>query len=147
MIRFEVCNASDTDIDTSAIKKGIDRAQTKLGNIGDCLVVVEFVSKDEIQHLNQSLRGINEPTDIISIASQETTVGEQTITTGPKGELSFKLTQTQPINSRPILGQIVLCPEVIAENADASGQSFALELEWVIEHGIYHLMGFHHGSD
>ena len=55
MIRFEVCNASDTDIDTSAIKKGIDRAQTKLGNIGDCLVVVEFVSKDEIQHLKSGV--------------------------------------------------------------------------------------------
>ena len=113
----------------------------------DRFVAIEVVTKSEIQKLNQTLRGKNEATDIISISSQETEAGEQVIKTSPGGELSFELTQTKPVNPLPALGQLIVCWEVIQQKALESGQSPTRELEWVVEHGIYHLMGFHHAHD
>lgn len=147
MIRFEVNSTTDNQINKSSIQTGISQAETKLGNIGDRFVSIEFVTKDEIQELNHKLRGKNEPTDIISISSQETEAGEQNIKIGSKGDLSFELNQTKPVNPLPAIGQLVICLEVVREQAMQSGQAEDAELEWVVEHGIYHLMGFHHTHD
>lgn len=147
MIRFDVSNSTDEKIDPKYIQTGISQAEIKLDTIGDRFVSIEFVSKPEMAALNQKLRGQNQATDIISISSQETKAGEQDIKIGSKAELSFMLTQTKPVNPLPAIGQLIICMDIINQNAALYGQSPERELEWVIEHGIYHLMGFHHTHD
>lgn len=147
MIAYEFVNACQASIDEKHIKTGLERATEKLDDIGDRFVSIECVSSREIQHFNHKLRNKEVPTDIISISSHETKAGKQDIRVGPQGELSFELHQSKPVNPLPAIGQLIICYDVIKENAARTGQPPERELEWVIEHGVYHLMGFHHDSD
>jgi probable rRNA maturation factor len=42
------------------------------------------------------------------------------------------------------LGEIVICPEVVKENAKKSGMSEKYEMMKVFIHGILHLLGYEH---
>ncbi len=45
-----------------------------------------------------------------------------------------------------MLGDVVLCPSVAAEQAEAAGHSTESELHLLCAHGILHLLGFDHGD-
>ena len=45
-----------------------------------------------------------------------------------------------------MLGDVVLCPAVAAEQAAAAGHSTASELSLLCAHGILHLLGYDHGD-
>ena len=45
-----------------------------------------------------------------------------------------------------LLGDVVLCPEVAAEQAGAAGHSVEAELHLLCTHGILHLLGYDHGE-
>jgi probable rRNA maturation factor len=46
----------------------------------------------------------------------------------------------------PLLGDVVLCPQVAAGQARTAGHSAAGELELLCTHGILHLLGYDHGD-
>lgn len=46
----------------------------------------------------------------------------------------------------PLLGDVVLCPQVAAEQARAAGHHTADELELLCTHGILHLLGYDHAT-
>ena len=45
-----------------------------------------------------------------------------------------------------MLGDVVLCPEVAAEQAASAGHSLTSELSLLCTHGILHLLGYDHGD-
>jgi probable rRNA maturation factor len=45
-----------------------------------------------------------------------------------------------------LLGDVVLCPTVAAEQAAAAGHSTESELSLLLTHGVLHLLGYDHGS-
>jgi probable rRNA maturation factor len=45
-----------------------------------------------------------------------------------------------------MLGDVVLCPEVAAEQAKSAGHSVESELHLLCTHGILHLLGYDHGE-
>jgi probable rRNA maturation factor len=45
-----------------------------------------------------------------------------------------------------MLGDIVLCPEFAAEQANAAGHSLGHELALLTIHGVLHLLGYDHGE-
>jgi len=45
-----------------------------------------------------------------------------------------------------MLGDVVLCPEVAAEQAKGAGHSLESELHLLCTHGILHLLGYDHGD-
>lgn len=130
-----------------AVRRGLDSAFASLGDVGDKFVLIEFASRDEIKRLNQVWRDKDAPTDCLSLSSQETKAGTQLASVDAKGKLSFGLHKTGPLNPFPAIGQLVVCLEIIEANAALAGQPPDRELEWVIEHGVYHLLGFHHDND
>jgi probable rRNA maturation factor len=75
---------------------------------------VALVGQKRIKELNKKYRGKNSPTDV----------------------LSFKLAEG--------LGEVVICPQEVKKNAEKSGQSFKKELNRVLIHGIFHLLGYDH---
>lgn len=75
-----------------------------------------FVDKEEIRKLNKEFRKKDKPTDV----------------------LSFELKQEN------YLGEIVICPEVVAENAKKYEVSIDSEILKVFVHGILHLCGYDH---
>jgi len=75
-----------------------------------------FVGKEEIQKLNKKFRKKNKPTDV----------------------LSFNLEQPG------YLGEIIICPDVVKENAKKFGVTAKSETLKVFVHGILHLCGYDH---
>ena len=82
-------------------------------------ISLAFVDKKEIQKLNKKFRKKDKPTDV----------------------LSFELKE------KNFLGEIIICPEVVEENAKKFGVSEESEMLKVFVHGILHLCGYDHEKD
>lgn len=70
---------------------------------------------------------------------------------GPTDVLSFPMDQLRPgtddaITPPGLLGDVVICPEVAASQAEAAGHSLSEELNLLLTHGILHLLGFDHAE-
>jgi len=70
---------------------------------------------------------------------------------GPTDVLSFPMDELRP--GRPgdpspagLLGDVVLCPEVAAQQARTAGHSTSEELLLLTTHGILHLLGYDHAE-
>lgn len=79
-------------------------------------LTVAFVSAAEIRKINKKYRRKNKPTDVLSFFSDFA------------------------------LGDLILSPEVIRQNAKTHGVRFKDELTYVLLHGILHLLGYDHES-
>jgi probable rRNA maturation factor len=73
--------------------------------------------------------------------------------TGPTDVLSFPMDEIRPGSwsgdvevAAPILGDLVLCPTVAADQARSAGHSTDAELELLTAHGILHLLGYDHAE-
>jgi len=75
-----------------------------------------FVGKEEIKKLNKKFRKKNKETDV----------------------LSFEL------NENECLGEIVICPEVVKDNAKKYRVTIKNEMLKMFIHGILHLCGYDH---
>lgn len=109
---------------------------TSSGLIPDAVVDTEvslsLMSADEIAALNKEYRETNEATDVLSFPMWEAADG------------SF-----QPPSDWEVLplGDIVVCPQVVAKNAAENGRSFEAETALVILHGLLHLTGHDHDTE
>jgi probable rRNA maturation factor len=70
---------------------------------------------------------------------------------GPTDVLSFPMDELRPgrdgdLTPAGLLGDIVLCPEVAAQQARVAGHSTAEELLLLATHGILHLLGYDHAE-
>ena len=72
---------------------------------------------------------------------------------GPTDVMSFPMDELEP-GGRPdapepgpsMLGDIALCPEFAAEQAEAAGHSLGQELALLTVHGVLHLLGYDHAE-
>lgn len=90
---------------------------------GDIELGIDFVSKEDIKVLNHKYRHIDNTTDVLSFPISD---------------------KPENIDAPILLGDIIICPEVVKENADAYQTSYEQELDKMIEHSILHLIGIHH---
>ena len=70
---------------------------------------------------------------------------------GPTDVLSFPMDELRPGNEDEItppglLGDLVICPQVAASQAQEAGHSALEEILLLTAHGILHLLGFDHGD-
>lgn len=88
---------------------------------------------------------VDEPT---MTAYHEKYMGED----GPTDVLSFPMDELRPPaddDAEPplgLLGDVVLCPSVTAAQAAEHGRSPDAEAEYLLVHGILHLLGFDHAE-
>ena len=82
-------------------------------------VTMRFVDDDESQHLNDTYRGKNKPTNVLSF----------------------------PYEDEPLMGDIVFCPSVIVREAQAQGKTITAHMAHLVVHGMLHLMGYDHLND
>jgi len=94
----------------------------------DVEISVAFVSEEEIQKLNKQYRTKNEPTDILSFAEYEH---------------ADMLMESQ---TDLFLGELIVCPEYVAQSAVRRNIPFNDEIVYVLSHGLLHLLGFSHGK-
>lgn len=97
-------------------------------NVSDNVEVsITFVDTLKIHDLNKQYRGIDRPTDVLSFECD--------------GEIA------EAGGNIAILGDIVICPEVLANQAPEYGNSEREELELLLCHGCLHLLGYDHIED
>jgi len=115
VIAIEVSNRSGVEIDEEAAV-ALAREVLAAESVEDGELGLAFVPPDEIRELKREHLGIDEATDV----------------------LSFPLDGKDPVPADVprALGDVVLCPQVVAE-------------EWraPLVHGLLHLLGYDHGPE
>lgn len=102
-------------------------------------VSVTLVDKDEIHRLNKEFRDVDKPTDVLSFpmmeyekpAEFESDVFEQSIVISLETE-------------ELMLGDIVICSQVVDEQAKQYGHSKIREFSFLVVHSLLHLFGYDH---
>jgi probable rRNA maturation factor len=99
------------------------RAQSILNHLGEerSELSLLLVNNREIRALNAKFRGKNQPTDV----------------------LSFPLEERLPTGVR-LLGDVVISLQQAQKQAREKRKDFAREVEWLLIHGILHLLGYDH---
>ncbi len=93
----------------------------------DCELEVVIATKDEIQELNNQMRGIDRVTDVLSFPMFE-----------GKDEMSAEQ------NGSVFLGSMVICAERACEQALEYGHSVEREAAFLAVHSVLHLLGYDH---
>lgn len=82
---------------------------------------IRLVNKDEIQSLNRTYRSKDKPTNVLSFP--------------------IDLPEDVPV---PLLGDIVICPDVVFEEAQTQHKPYAHHFAHMLVHGCLHLLGYDH---
>jgi probable rRNA maturation factor len=88
---------------------------------GDGELTVRFVDKNEIQQLNKTYRQQDKTTNVLSFPS----------------DLPIEIEES-------ILGDVVICIDVVIEEAQEQHKTFDDHLMHMAVHGTLHLLGFDH---
>lgn len=94
----------------------------------DAEVSLAFVDDGEIRRLNQSYRGCDQKTDVLSFSLRETSPGEPVVVDGDDS----------------LLGDLVISLETARQQAGKYGHSLERELCYLAVHGMLHLLGYDH---
>ncbi len=115
MVGVEVSNRSGVDVDEDAAVAAARRVLAAEG-LGDGELGLAFVGPEEMRGLKRDHLGIDETTDV----------------------LSFPIDGKDPVPAGVprVLGDVVLCPQIVGENWRAP-----------LVHGLLHLLGYDHGSE
>ena len=92
-------------------------------DVGDSELLVRLVSPLEIQVLNKEYRGKNQVTNVLSFLS----------------DIPLEIGES-------ILGDVVICVDVVREEAVIGGKDFSDHLIHMAIHGILHLLGYDHDN-
>lgn len=113
-------------------------------------VSVSFVDEEKIHELNREYRGIDRPTDVLSFAIDapdefdDGGVGADHDGGDAADDGLFEGSADELFT--PMLGDIIICPQIVERQAPAFGNSPADELRLLLVHGALHLMGYDHES-
>lgn len=87
-------------------------------------LVIRIVDESEMTTLNHHYRKKEKPTNV----------------------LSFRCNLPEALRG-DILGDIVICASVVAQEANAQGKSFTQHWAHMVVHGVLHLLGYDHEND
>ena len=101
-------------------------------DLSDKIISVDVVLTDdeEIHELNRSFRGKDKPTDVLSFALFADSMEKEIF---PNGEIA--------------LGEVIISVETAKRQADDSGMTLDEQIDFLLCHGILHLLGFVHPDD
>ena len=97
---------------------------------------IVFVSAEEIRGLNAKFRGKDAVTDVLSFPTLD----------GIRGRLIKKADFPYDIgeNGEIFIGSVVICEERAKEQAEEYAHSYRRELNYLVVHGLCHLLGYDH---
>lgn len=95
----------------------------------DVEISLSYVDEDEMHELNRQWRDIDRTTDVLSF------------------ECDSAFDEDIPVDEVLELGDIILAPEVIAQQALGFGNDPADECRLMLVHGLLHLLGYDHIED
>ena len=111
---------NDATVDKKKLKLTCQQFMQEL-DVGDSELVVRLVSPIEIQTLNKEYRSKNQVTNVLSFSS----------------DIPLEIGES-------ILGDVVICVDVVREEAVLGDKTFSDHLNHMAIHGILHLLGYDH---
>ena len=102
-------------------------------------VALTFVDDEGIRELNQTYRGINKPTDVLSFPLHEQGSDEQPIV--------FDSADWDDVPDDELLGDIVISIPRALEQSIQYGHSVEREIGFLFVHGFLHLIGYDHQDE
>lgn len=120
------------------VAKKVFRTVCKLHGIKTNAVSVEISMADmrEIHQLNLTTRQVDKPTDVLSYPALDNIIF-------PFDKKNY-IDMLSPENNTLYIGEIIVCREIMAEQAVEYGHSEQRELAFLITHGLLHLLGYDH---
>jgi probable rRNA maturation factor len=125
----EINNESGIPVDEAALQRLALHAFDHLNVHRDAELAIVLVDEAAIEQLHVQWMDEPGPTDVLSFPMDELRPGSDDEPTPPG-----------------LLGDIVLCPQVAIQQAEAAGHSTQDELLLLTTHGILHLLGFDHAE-
>ena len=107
----------------SAVRACVAATLLKEGFLRKSEVSVSLVTREEIRRLNREFRQVDRETDVLSFPLMEDEEEEE--------EIAY-------------LGDIILCPAVIAAQSEEFGTSYRQEMCLMVIHSTLHLLGWDH---
>jgi probable rRNA maturation factor len=123
-ISVKYFNQKADSAEVKAIKKAIETALALLNESTNCRLSVVICDEEYIRTLNESYRGIDASTDVLSFSAMEI---------DPDDEISY-------------LGDIVISHPIASSQALQSNHSLENELIILSIHGLLHLLGYDHST-
>lgn len=130
---IEIANESGVELDADAIRDAARHALTEMGVHPMADLSILAVDKGYMADLNRRWMGADGPTDVLAFPMDELNVRR-----GPSPD--------EETTAETLLGDIVLCPEVAANQALAAGHTAADELHMLTVHGVLHILGYDHAE-
>jgi probable rRNA maturation factor len=123
MISILITSESRYKLERPKIRQAVTRLLKEKG-LDDIEISISVVGSRKIKQLNQEYRKVDEVTDVLSFPLEEAR--------GPNGQLR--------------LGDIIICYPVAREQARLENKMVGDKIMELIEHGLKHLLGEHHGE-
>jgi probable rRNA maturation factor len=125
----EINNESGIPVEEDSLQRLALHAFEHLNVHRDAELAIVLVDEAAIEQLHVQWMDEPGPTDVLSFPMDELRPGSDDEPTPPG-----------------LLGDIVLCPQVAIQQAEAAGHSTQDELLLLTTHGILHLLGFDHAE-
>lgn len=110
-----------------------------LENVTVGVVSLSFVDDETIHQLNKQYRGIDQPTDVLSFAMEESSDDEMMIQMDPN-DLEDSLLEH-------LIGDIIISIPTAKEQSVEYGHSLEREIGFLFVHGFLHLLGYDHQEE
>jgi probable rRNA maturation factor len=128
-VSIELSNESEIEIDLDRVQALATHVREELKLHPQVDIGVIFVDEEPMTELHIKWMDEPGPTDVLSFPMDELRPGSDLVPS-PEG----------------ILGDIVVCPQVAAEQAIKAGHSTMEEILLLVTHGMLHLVGFDHAE-
>lgn len=126
---IEIDNETSWEIDQERVNRLAVFAMDKMFLHPNTDLYIRFVSLETMTDLHVRFMDEPGPTDVLSFPMDELVPGDN-LNVAPEG----------------ILGDVVVCPDFAAEQAEKAGHPAINEMLLLITHGILHLLGFDHAE-
>ena len=139
-------------LDLHSLKTYVE-ALRKLLRLGRGNFNVCCVGDREIRKLNSAHLGRSWPTDVLAFPWLENKSGSLARSRRARGLRSGRRMRGSSWNNRSrgefrnFLGDIVISVETARRSARAEGHSLKAEIQWLVLHGLLHLLGHDHDAD
>lgn len=128
-MNIEVCNETEIEVDGQEFVALARYVLEKMHVSALSELSILLIDPEPMAELHQRWLDLPGPTDVMSFPMDELRPGSMQKPTPPG-----------------TLGDIVLCPQVAAEQAATAGHSLAEEMLLLTVHGILHLLGYDHAE-
>lgn len=124
---IEVINETEVDIEVDEFRALAEYVLANLHVSTEAELALLFIEPEPMEELHLKWMDLPGPTDVMSFPMDELRPGTHGQTTPPG-----------------TLGDIVICPQVAAEQALQAGHSAVEEMLLLTVHGLLHLLGYDH---